>query len=480
MEKKRKQTLTRVFVHRAIWISTLLMLALTAGGLILYGQRETILFSRAARAAQRGDYEKAVTTLTAMEQPPKEQLLAYRYALGEQTLRLGDASGALVIFSQLGEYADSRTQVLACRYALAEQTLLLGDIEGAGEMFYALSGYLDARDRYDQCRYELAEQTAASDPETAFHRFLALGAYADARQRAEALAMELMGETDPTFAVNRMLGLTEEQVDSMKRLQNLRMQLPQGKLAVGFFHTVGLKGDGTVLATGRNEEGQCEVSGWTNVQTVACGAYHTVALLQDGTLMATGRNSEGQCEVSQWTNVQAVACGDYTTLALLSDGTLRTTGYQPYTELSGWKDMVALSAGSYGAVGIAADGRVYASHPSLRSKDMTGAVAVACSTGYAVALMEDGTVLHTAASLDWTDVLAVSACSTGTLAIDAQGHILCHWFRSRDALDFSQVSDAVALSAGGTHTAVLLCDGSVLVQGENGEGQCETKTWNLN
>lgn len=31
-------------------------------------------------------------------------------------------------------------------------------------------------------------------------------------------------------------------------------------------HTVGLKSDGTVVATGWNEYGQCDVSGWTDIK----------------------------------------------------------------------------------------------------------------------------------------------------------------------------------------------------------------------
>ena len=175
----------------------------------------------------------------------------------------------------------------------------------------------------------------------------------------------------------------------------------------------------------------------------------------------------------------AVACADYNTLALLDDGTVLTTGYQPFTELSGWKDITFLAAGSYGAVGISADGRVFCSHPSLRSEALAGAVAAGVSTGYSVALKEDGTVVHTAADLPWENVVALSASTTGTLALTADGAVLCHWFRARDALDFSDVSAAVALSAGATHTAVLLADGTVIARGLNDQGQCDTNPWNL-
>ena len=478
---RKKRPFGKAFARRAILLSTAAMVILTAAGLFLYGRRETILAKRAERAAARGDYEKAISSLEAVEKGSEgeEALLQYRYALAREALAAGDTDRAETLFTQLGDDEDSRTMILECRYVAAEKALAAGDLEDAKDRFYALSGYKDALDRYDGCRYAMAERTAETDPEAGFALFWALGSYSDARDRAVAIAKAFTGEADGDFAVNRMLGLSEEQVEQIKTLQTVRAKLPQGKLAVGFYHTVGLRADGTVLAAGRSDEGQCDVSAWTGVTAVACGAYHTIGLRVDGTVIAAGRNTEGQCDVSAWTGVIAVACSDYNTLALLQDGTVISTGYQPFTELSGWKDVVYLSGGSYGAVAISADGRVFCSHPSLRSEELAGAVQAAVSTGYCAAVMEDGTVVHTATSLPWTDVAALSASSTGTLALTADGHILCHWFQARDALDFSDVSAAVALSAGATHTAILLADGSVLTRGLNDQGQCDTAAWDL-
>jgi len=35
---------------------------------------------------------------------------------------------------------------------------------------------------------------------------------------------------------------------------------------VGSSHTIGLKSDGTVVAVGDNEYGQCDVGGWRGIQ----------------------------------------------------------------------------------------------------------------------------------------------------------------------------------------------------------------------
>ena len=43
--------------------------------------------------------------------------------------------------------------------------------------------------------------------------------------------------------------------------------IPQ--VSAGASHTVGLKSDGTVVAVGDNEAGQCDVSGWSGIQQVS-------------------------------------------------------------------------------------------------------------------------------------------------------------------------------------------------------------------
>ena len=45
-----------------------------------------------------------------------------------------------------------------------------------------------------------------------------------------------------------------------------RITIPKDTIAAGYRHTVGLKSDGTVVAVGDNEYGQCDVSGWRGIQ----------------------------------------------------------------------------------------------------------------------------------------------------------------------------------------------------------------------
>ena len=46
------------------------------------------------------------------------------------------------------------------------------------------------------------------------------------------------------------------------------------------------------------------MSEWTDIVAVAAGYYHTVGLKSDGTVVAVGTNLYGQCNVSGWTDIK--------------------------------------------------------------------------------------------------------------------------------------------------------------------------------
>ena len=76
----------------------------------------------------------------------------------------------------------------------------------------------------------------------------------------------------------------------------------EAAISVSYFHTVGLKKDGTVVATGANEYGQCDVSDWTDIISISIlpVGSNTVGLRKDGTVLATGHNGNGECNVADW------------------------------------------------------------------------------------------------------------------------------------------------------------------------------------
>ena len=58
------------------------------------------------------------------------------------------------------------------------------------------------------------------------------------------------------------------------------------------------------MAVGWNNDGECDVSGWTDIVAGAAGSDYTVGLKADGTVIAVGENKDGQCDVSGWTDIK--------------------------------------------------------------------------------------------------------------------------------------------------------------------------------
>ena len=123
-------------------------------------------------------------------------------------------------------------------------------------------------------------------------------------------------------------------------------------------HTVGLKADGSVVATGFNESGQCDVSNWTGIISVSAGAEHTVGLKNNGTVIAVGSNEDGQRNVSGWSDIVSVSAGSYHTVGLKPDGTAVAVGWNDDIQcsVSEWSDLTAVSAGWDHTVGLKSSG----------------------------------------------------------------------------------------------------------------------------
>ena len=58
------------------------------------------------------------------------------------------------------------------------------------------------------------------------------------------------------------------------------------------------------MVVGENDDGECNTDNWENIMVVSAGWYHTVGLKSDGTVVATGENSRGECDVDMWSNIR--------------------------------------------------------------------------------------------------------------------------------------------------------------------------------
>lgn len=103
-------------------------------------------------------------------------------------------------------------------------------------------------------------------------------------------------------------------------------------------HIAALKSDGTVVACGNNDCGQCDVESWTDIVAVSAGVEYTLGLRSDGTVVACGSNENGKCEVGSWTDIVEIDAGYHHATGLRSDGTVVAAGanWQGQCNVSGW------------------------------------------------------------------------------------------------------------------------------------------------
>jgi alpha-tubulin suppressor-like RCC1 family protein len=133
----------------------------------------------------------------------------------------------------------------------------------------------------------------------------------------------------------------------------VRVATGVASVAAGADHTMYVKTDGTLWATGSNAQGQLGDGGnltsntpvqvATGVASVAAGRVHTMYVKTDGTLWAMGDNRYGQLGDGTTTNrssavrvatgVASVATGGDHTMYVKTDGTLWAMGYNLFGQL---------------------------------------------------------------------------------------------------------------------------------------------------
>ena len=257
----------------------------------------------------------------------------------------------------------------------------------------------------------------------------------------------------------------------------------------GHNFTVALKADGTVVAAGDNEFGQCNVSDWTDIVAVT-GCIPAIGLRRDGTVVATGESTEGQCDVGIWTDIVAVSTGVYHTVGLRSNGTVVTAGadFNGQCATDGWTDIVAIAAGSSYTIGLRSDGTVVsAGLNSLGQCDVGGwtdIVAIAAGGIHTVGLRSNGTVVATGWNEygqcnvnGWSDIVAVAIGGSHTVGLRSDGTVLSTGWNEYGQCDVSGWTDIVAVVAGSNHTIGLRSNGTVVATGYNEYGQCDVSGW---
>ncbi len=290
-------------------------------------------------------------------------------------------------------------------------------------------------------------------------------------------------------------------------------------VSVGGFHDLALLSGGTVLAWGRNANGQLgtgttepssvpvAVSGLSEVTAISAGTTHSLALLANGTVKAWGSNSAGELgngtftkstvpvSVTGLSEVVAISAGDDFSLALLASGTVMawgtgeigqlgnggTAGSNVPVAVSGLSEVTAISAGFAHGLALGAGGAVKA-----WGYNAFGQLGDGTSSGPEKCTASGKEVACAKTPVAVTGLLGATAVSAGerhSLALEAGGGV-ASWGANESGqlgngtttpstvpVAVSGVSGASAIAAGGRSGMALLGSGRVLAWGDNSFGE---------
>ena len=262
-------------------------------------------------------------------------------------------------------------------------------------------------------------------------------------------------------------------------------------IAAGYFHTVGLYSDGTVVAVGDNKYGKCDVRNWTDIIAISAGFNHTVGLKSDGTVVAVGDNKYGECDVRNWTDIVAIKAAACHTIGLKSNGTVVAVGWngKEQCDVNSWSDIVAISAGKFHTIGLKSDGTVVAvgenNYGQCDVNNWSDIVAISACETFTVGLRSNGTVVAVGRNdkgqcnvSDWLDIVAISANCKCTVGLKSDSTVVTAG-NNNGRKNVSDWTNIVAISTNDFHTVGLKSDGTVFALGINHDGQCDVSKWKL-
>lgn len=325
----------------------------------------------------------------------------------------------------------------------------------------------------------------------------------DSVSRSESLIEDDRADSGNTATEsdNHQLDVVTENTNTYEETENSEGYWSASPaVSAGNYHTVGLKKNGTAVATSITETaitqqdyGQSNTGGWMDIVAVSAGGYHTVGLTKNGSVVAVGDTQYGKCDVDSWMNMTAVSAGGGHTVGIKNDGTVIAIGYngKNQCDVDNWKNITAISTSSGVTVGLKQDGSVVATGLNDDGQcdvgSWTDIISVSAGDFHTVGLKTDGTVVATGNNNhrecdvdDWSDIIAVAAGCYHTVGLKKDGTVVAIGSNKDGQCDVSDWTDIVAVSAGWNHTIGLKRDGTVVATGLIENGQCDVNSWNLN
>ena len=263
-------------------------------------------------------------------------------------------------------------------------------------------------------------------------------------------------------------------------------------ISAGGYHTIGLKSNGTVIACGNNDNGQCDVSKWKDIISISAGNCHTVGLKKDGTVVACGNNYYGQCNVAKWENIIAISAGKEHTVGLQEDGTVIAIGNNVFgqCDVKKWKNIVAISAGANHTVGLKEDGTVvavgYNKNRQCNVQDWRGIIEISAGEYHTLGLMKNKTVVAIGSNDSWQcniakreHIIAISAAEDHSVGLKENGDVVATGINNYGQCNVDPWGNIIEVSAGLNFTIGLRKNGTVIAVGNKYYDQCDIEDWKL-
>jgi len=197
-------------------------------------------------------------------------------------------------------------------------------------------------------------------------------------------------ETPPAILPADTQGYTEEVLD-----KDYSDSVVNRTISADYHGIAAIKTDGTVIS----HDMKGDLSGWTDIVSVSVGGSHVLGLKSDGTVVAMGEDDFGQCNVSSWKDIIAIEAGGHFSIGIRRNGTVVTAGFlfQYHSETGALRDVIAVAAGMHHFAALKADGTVEVVGSNSRGEHLTSGwsdiVAVASGDFFTLGLKSDGTVV---------------------------------------------------------------------------------------
>ena len=212
--------------------------------------------------------------------------------------------------------------------------------------------------------------------------------------------------------------------------------------------------DGTVFMNNIAKEEYPEVEEWKEIIAISSSANSVVGLKKDGTIVATGDNYEGKLNTQEWSKIVQVEAGVWGTFAVRENKTLVYAGKLPENQKENfekhqWNNLKAIE-GNWDLIGIDKDGNILSTIGDAFSK-LTDIKQVALSNaGDEIAFLDENGVA-TVYSLygdrflekTWTDIQQITYYYSNLILLDFEGKIL-----TSDSFSEFNLKNIIAISGG--------------------------------